>query len=97
MNIGYVYILSNDRLTVFYVGVTSDIKRRMYEHRNHTIDGFTDRYNVTRVLYVEQHSTIESAILREKQLKGWSRKKKLDLIEAQNPTYQDLYDIVMKG
>ena len=92
---GYIYILSNERQTVYYVGVTSDICRRVYEHRNHLIDGFTAKYNVTKVLYVETTESIEAAILREKQLKGWTRSKKMALIETKNPTYQDLYDMIM--
>ena len=96
MEYGYVYILTNERRTVFYVGVTSNIRRRLYEHRNHVLEGFTDRYNVTCVVYVEVTNSIEDAILREKQLKGWSRAKKKQLIESTNPYYRDLYDEYMK-
>ena len=95
MEYGYVYILTNDRRTVYYVGVTSNIRRRLYEHRNHLLEGFTDRYNVTRVVYVEITNQIEDAIKREKQLKGWSRAKKDALIKTINPEYRDLYDEYM--
>ena len=92
MEQGYTYILTNENDTVFYVGVTSNIQRRLYEHRNHLFRGFTDRYNVTKVVYVEVAERIEDAILREKQLKGWSRAKKKRLIESINPDYRDLYN-----
>ena len=92
----YVYILSNVHETVFYVGVTSDIKRRVYEHRNHLLKGFTDRYNITKVLFVESWDTMEDAIAREKQLKNWNRDKKTTLINTINPTHSDLYDEVMR-
>ncbi|MBQ4444327.1 MAG: GIY-YIG nuclease family protein [Clostridia bacterium] len=96
MEQGYTYILTNENDTVFYVGVTSNIQRRLYEHRNHRFRGFTDRYNVTKVVYVELTERIEDAILREKQLKGWSRAKKKRLIESINPDYRDLYNDYMK-
>ena len=78
---GYVYILTNKTQSVFYVGTTSDIKRRLYEHRNHLIDGFTSKYNVTNVVYVEIYDFMFDAIQREKQLKKWSRNKKISLIK----------------
>ena len=96
MECGYVYILSNERRSVYYVGVTSNLQRRLYEHRNHLIEGFTSKYNVTKVLYFESTNQIENAIKREKQLKGWTRKKKETLIESINPEYRDLYDEVIK-
>ena len=92
---GYVYILSNKSDEVFYIGVTSDLKRRVYEHRNHMVDGFTDRYNVTKVLYYEEYNLIKDAICREKQLKGWRRDKKIALIKSSNPNYKDLFDDIM--
>ena len=97
MKEGYVYILSNSNNTVLYVGITSDIKRRLYEHRNHLIEGFTDKYNVTKVLYVESTPKVLDAIAREKQLKKWGRDKKMALIKTINPDFIDLYNDVMKS
>ncbi|MCW5774688.1 MAG: GIY-YIG nuclease family protein [Rhodospirillaceae bacterium] len=77
---------------VLYIGVTADIARRAWEHREHLIDGFTKRYNVDRLIYVEHHPTIQDAIAREKQLKKWRREKKLSLIRQANPELKDLYD-----
>ena len=96
MKKGYVYILSNKTGNVLYVGVTSDLLRRVYEHRNHLVEGFTDKYNVTKLLYYEGFTLIEDAIKREKQLKGWRREKKVDLIKSMNPDFADLYDVLMK-
>jgi len=86
----YVYIMTNARNTVLYTGVTGNISRRMFEHKNHLIDGFTKKYNVTKLVYAEQHAGIEDAIRREKQIKGGSRKKKIDLIMKINPNFNDL-------
>ena len=96
MKNGYVYILSNQTNSVLYVGVTSDLLRRLYEHRNHLVEGFTDKYNVTKLLYYEGFALVEDAIQREKQLKGWRRNKKFDLIKTLNPELVDLYDSLMK-
>ena len=87
---GYVYILTNYEKTVLYVGVTSNLERRITEHKTHAIKGFTDKYNVTNLVYVEAYDTIEEAISREKQLKRWSRTKKVTLIESLNPTWNEL-------
>ena len=97
MKNGYVYILSNKTDEVLYIGVTSDLVRRLYEHRNHLIEGFTDKYNVTKVLYYEGFNSIDDAIHREKQLKGWRREKKMLLIKGFNPEFNDLYDTLMNG
>ena len=97
MKNGYVYILSNKTDEVLYIGVTSDLVRRLYEHRNHLIEGFTDKYNVTKVLYYEGFNSIDDAIHREKQLKGWRREKKMLLIKEFNPELNDLYDTLMNG
>ena len=80
----YVYILTN-RSGTLYVGVTNDLERRMYEHKNKLVPGFTSKYNVTRLAHFEQTSEVESAIAREKQIKGWRRNKKVALIESSNP------------
>ncbi len=88
----YVYILTNFNNTVLYTGVTNDLVRRIYEHRNHLVKGFTDKYNVTKLVYFEATEEIEGAILREKQIKAGSRKKKIDLINSLNPNWNDLYE-----
>ena len=86
----YVYILTNCDDSVLYIGVTSNLTKRLYEHRNHLADGFTKRYNVHKLVYFEQTTDVNSAIAREKQLKGWTRKKKIDLISKTNPEWIDL-------
>ena len=86
----FVYILSNWNDSVVYIGVTSNLPKRLYEHRNGLADGFTKKYNVHKLVYFEQTSDVYSALSREKQLKNWSRSKKNTLIEQQNPTWRDL-------
>lgn len=86
-----VYLLTNRYNNVLYTGVTSDLSRRIYEHKNKLVKGFTQKYNVDRLVYYEVFPTIMDAIDREKQIKGWSRKKKQDLINAVNPKWDDLY------
>ncbi|EMR11889.1 excinuclease ABC subunit C [Methylophaga lonarensis MPL] len=94
----YVYILSNASNQVLYIGVTSHLIRRIYEHKNHLIDGFTKKYNVKKLVYFEQTSDVDSAIAREKQLKRWRREKKNHLISQSNPDWHDLYpDLVESG
>lgn len=88
----YVYIMSNKIDTVLYVGVTNNIARRVFEHKNHVVEGFTDSYNVTKLVYCETITDVKSAIEREKQIKRWSRKKKDMLINGVNPKRNDLYD-----
>ena len=85
----YVYIMTNSSRTL-YTGVTDDLVRRVYEHKNKLIKGFTQRYNITRLVYYEITSDVKAAIQREKQIKGWLRKKKVALIEAANPKWKDL-------
>jgi putative endonuclease len=87
----YVYLLANKHNNVLYTGVTSDLIRRVYEHRNKLVKGFTQKYNVDRLVYYEACANIVVAIEREKQIKAWSRKKKDDLIYALNPEWDDLY------
>ena len=84
-----VYILTN-RAGVLYIGVTNDLERRITEHRSGLIHGFSRRYNVTKLVYCEECGEIEDAIVREKQLKGWRRSRKVALIEASNPRWEDL-------
>ncbi len=85
----YVYIMTN-RAHTLYVGVTNDLERRVYEHKQKTTGGFTARYDLTQLAYYESVSDIDSAIAREKQIKGWLRKRKVALIESINPKWQDL-------
>ena len=86
----YVYILTNEHGNVMYVVVTNDLARRLYEHRQELADGFTKRYHVHKLVYFEQTSSIEAAIAREKELKGWTRGKKNALVEMMNPVWRDL-------
>ena len=86
----YVYILANWDDSVLYIGVTGNLIKRLYEHRSHLADGFTKKYNVHKLVYFEQTTDVNSAIAREKQLKGWTRKKKVDLISKTNPEWIDL-------
>lgn len=86
----YVYILSNKTRTTFYIGVTNDLQRRMFEHTNRVSDSFSKKYNLNKLLYFEQATDINSAIAREKQLKNWHREWKLNLIRTMNPDLKDL-------
>jgi putative endonuclease len=88
----FVYILTNKYNKVLYTGVTSDLKKRIWEHREKLVDGFTKRYNVTKLVYYEVFADIRDAIAREKQIKAGSQQKKIDLINSMNTEWQDLYD-----
>jgi putative endonuclease len=91
----YVYILASKRNGTLYIGVTNDLVRRVYEHRQELVPGFTKTYHIHMLVYYEQGSEIDSAIKREKQLKSWNRKWKLALIEKANPEWKDLwYEII---
>jgi putative endonuclease len=92
---GYVYILFNKRNGTLYTGVTSNLIKRVYEHKNKVTQGFTAKYDVDKLGYYEIYNSIISAIEREKQIKGGSRKKKLILIESMNPEWNDLYDSIV--
>ena len=85
----HVYIMTNGVRTL-YIGVTNDLVRRVYEHKQKIVDGFTKKYNITMLVYYESTSSVEAAINREKQLKGWLRNKKASLIETMNPRWIDL-------
>lgn len=85
----FVYILTNKSNTL-YIGVTNDLVRRISEHKNKVVKGFTQKYNIHKLIYVEQYTKSIEAIAREKQLKGWSRKKKIQLIKTINPTFEEL-------
>ncbi len=87
-----VYIVTNGRNGTIYTGVTSDLTKRAYQHRNGLVNGFSKRYKCKLLVWYEIHETMESAISREKQIKGGSRSKKLDLIEMLNPNWNDLYE-----
>jgi putative endonuclease len=95
MKQGYVYILFNERKGTLYTGVTSDLAKRVYEHKSKLVDGFTKKYNIDKLGYYEIYPFIADAISREKQIKGGSRKKKLELIESMNPDWKDLYDEII--
>lgn len=88
----YVYIMTNKNNTVLYTGITNNLIRRVYEHKEKLIDGFTKKYNCTKLVFYEIFSTPYDAIAREKQIKAGSRKKKIDLINKMNPEWKDLYD-----
>ena len=90
----YVYILASRKDGAIYVGMTSDIVRRIYEHRTKVVAGFTSRYNITRLVWFEIYGDPISAISREKELKKWKRAWKTQLIEAENPQWNDLYDSI---
>ena len=86
-----VYLLASHRLGTLYFGVTSNLIKRVYEHRNELMDGFTKRFKVHDLVWYEVHEHMESAIFREKQIKKWSRVAKIDLIEKRNPEWRDLW------
>lgn len=90
-----VYILANYTNTTLYIGVTSDLLKRVWEHKNHVIEGFTDKYNVTKLVYFELTESIETEIKREKYLKGKKRSFKNDLINLKNPGWKDLYEDII--
>jgi putative endonuclease len=92
MRYSYIYILSNKSNRVFYVGVCDQLIKRVYQHKQKLTPGFTSKYNVDRLVYYETFEDITEAINREKQIKGGSRQKKIDLIKAMNPEWKDLYE-----
>ena len=92
---GYIYILFNKRNGTLYTGVTSNLVQRIYQHKNKVIDGFSKKYNLDKLGYYEAFDDIESAIVREKQIKAGSRLNKIKLIESINPNWKDLYDSIL--
>ena len=90
-----VYILASKRKGTLYVGVTSDLIKRVWEHRSSLVDGFTKRYGIHQLIWYELHESMESAIQREKRLKDWKRKWKVQLIEKTNPNWEDLYPMIV--
>lgn len=96
-NCYYVYILCSKKYGTLYIGVTNDLIRRISEHKSKLIGGFTKKYNVDKLVYYEYTDSIEGAIMREKQLKNWKRKWKIELIEKDNKEWNDLYMDLFKG
>ena len=93
----YVYMMTNRYRNVLYTGITNDLVRRVYEHRNHLInDSFTARYHIKKLVYFEITEDIRSAIEREKQIKSWNRTRKEALVVSQNPTWEDQYPMILK-
>ena len=90
-----VYILASKRNGTLYIGVTSNLVKRIWEHRNNIVEGFTQKYGVHQLVWYELHGTMESAIMREKRLKEWKRAWKLKLIEEKNPEWRDLYETIV--
>ncbi len=91
-----VYILTSKRIGTLYIGVSSNLIQRLWQHRNKQTDGFSQKYNVKKLVYFELHKEIGQAILREKQLKKWNRKWKLRLIEKHNPQWIDLWEQIIQ-
>lgn len=90
-----VYLMASRRNGTLYVGVTSDLMKRVWEHKNEAVEGFTKRYGVHKLAWYEVHESMESAIAREKAIKAWNREWKLELIEKANPEWEDLYDMLL--
>jgi putative endonuclease len=91
---GFMYIVGNNQLTI-YIGATSNLKQRIYQHKKNTIKGFSDKYKLHKLLYFESFNNIKEAFIREKQLKNWHRDWKINLIKSRNPKLQDLYEEIM--
>ncbi|MCK9351252.1 MAG: GIY-YIG nuclease family protein [Candidatus Paceibacterota bacterium] len=91
MKTGFVYILASKKNGTLYVGVTSNLQKRIYEHKNNAVPGFTQKYKVHDLVYFESGDEIRGAIEREKEIKGWKREWKIQLIEKENPEWKDLY------
>jgi len=87
----YVYVLASKKDGVLYIGITNNLRRRIYEHKNNLIEGFTKKYFVHKLVYFEETNEVDTAIQREKQLKKWKRSWKIELIEKSNPEWKDLY------
>ena len=91
----YVYILANRKNGTLYIGVTNDVVKRVYEHKNNLVEGFTKKYGVHTLVYYEQHDNPDNAIAREKRMKKWRRAWKIELIETDNPDWKDLYNDIV--
>ncbi len=92
----YVYIATNPQNNVFYTGVTNNLVRRIWEHKHKLVTGFTQKYNINKLVFYEVFENVNNAIAREKQIKGGSREKKLKIIELGNPEFEDLYNSIIK-
>ena len=92
----FVYILASRENGTLYIGITSNLIKRVWEHKNYVVRGFTDKYNVTLLVYYEQFTDVNEAITREKRLKSWNRDWKIELIESKNPKWKDLYEEIIK-
>ena len=90
-----IYIMANKKNGTIYIGVTSDLPNRVWQHKNNIIDGFTKKYSIHKLVYFEPYESMKSAIEREKQMKKWKRKWKLEMIEKQNPLWEDLYENII--
>jgi putative endonuclease len=95
MKLYYVYIITNKYNNVLYIGVTENLARRIYEHKNKLINGFTKQYNCTKLVWYEETNDIDAAITREKQMKKWKREYKNNVIKEMNPNWIDLYESIM--
>jgi putative endonuclease len=95
MNQYYVYIITNQKYGTLYIGVTNDIIRRIWDHKQKTIKGFSEKYNLDKLVYYETTESIETAITREKQLKNWQRQWKIEMIDKFNPEWTDLYSTLL--
>ena len=95
MNSYYVYIMASRQNGTLYIGVTNNLVRRVYEHKNDLVEGFTKKYGVHRLVYYEQYQDITLAVQREKQMKKWNRQWKINRIQEQNPDWKDLYDAIV--
>ena len=92
MAVNHTYIVTNRKRGTLYTGVTSNLSKRIYQHKTKYYKGFSSRYNLNKLVWFEEHARIVDAIAREKQIKGWVRKKKIELIEGFNPEWRDLYE-----
>lgn len=92
---GYLYIITNKAYGTLYIGVTSNLTRRFYEHKHALVKGFSQKYKLKKLVYFEEHMLISQAIKREKRMKDWKRKWKIDLIEQGNPDWRDLYENIL--
>jgi putative endonuclease len=91
-----VYILASQKNGTLYIGVTSNLVQRVWQHKNNEVEGFTKKYQIHQLVYFEQHETMESAIIREKRLKKWKREWKINLIEKENPEWHDLWSSIVE-
>jgi putative endonuclease len=90
----FTYIVTNKKRGIPYTGMTNNLKVRVWQHKQNSVKGFTSRYNLDKLVWFEEYQWVQDAIAREKEIKGWSRKKKIALIESKNPDWKDLYDML---